>query len=476
MNHEHATHVDPAVDPRPDRGSAMIMTLMVMMLVTVLSTTVAVVTINNLQSSSRSRQAGAALSAADAGVAQAVSYLRSSGVGDLKCSPSCTGNAGNPKNVWGDKTDPAVVSMPGVAGQSYRVWIESIAPFPANNPGKYRIHSTGLAAGAASRPVSADVSIASTNSGVPKGIFARSVTGGGNASVARQSVFSTGCVTNRSKIGMTDGEIDVAYGIPVAVHSSGSIAAKTDCTKEGSIHSAEACNATFPYDQDLYGGRLESGDGCYDAKMTGTGTWAKYFSAYDLDGVASTKEPGSLLRSKEDMYSIFGFKPFLSQGYLDTMRMLAKAQGNYYTSASTWSSPTTTDNEVVMFFDLAKTDPGGLVDLKNLDSKFGREPIHTIDGACPARSLTIVIEGGNARLNGSAQLAATLILTSGGAPAGTVSKANGNAKFIGTIFADTVQLVGTVDLSMDACFLANAGPGLTEIAVTSYQENDRGLG
>ena len=44
---------------------------MVLALVTGLSTTVAVVTINNLQSSMSAQQAGSALNAADAGVAQA---------------------------------------------------------------------------------------------------------------------------------------------------------------------------------------------------------------------------------------------------------------------------------------------------------------------------------------------------------------------------------------------------------------------
>jgi hypothetical protein len=54
-------------------------------------------------------------------------------------------------------------------------------------------------------------------------------------------------------------------------------------------------------------------------------------------------------------------------------------------------------------------------------------------------------------------LAASLFLTSP-APNGKVSKANGTSNFVGTIYADEVNLVGTTDLSLDSCFLANLSP------------------
>lgn len=440
----------------------MILTLMVMTLVTALSTTVAVVTINNLQSSWRSRQAGAALSAADAGIAQAMTYLRSSGVRDLA-------------GVEGS------VSVPGTAGQSYSAWIEPIAPFPQNDPGRYRIHSTGLAAGAASRSVTADVSVTTTS--VPKGVFARSINGGGNASVTRESIFSTGCVYNRSKIDMVPGEIDLAYGIPIGVHSSQII---TDSNGTGQycpetkkpIHGGKkasttlACNTQYPYDQDRLGGRLVAGDGCHNPKMTtAVGPWDKYYSTYDLDS-DGTREPSSLLQSDADLYRIFGFQnPVLGEGHIDALRLLAQSQGNHWTSSSTWTSPDEAD--AVMFFDLTQTDPGGTVDLNKITG-FGRSPVRATDSSCPAKSLIIVIEGGNAKLNSNQKLAASLFLTSS-APNGQVVKANGTSDFIGTIYADTVNLAGTANISMDECFLANVSPGMMDFALTSYQEQDRDL-
>lgn len=96
------------------------------------------------------------------------------------------------------------------------------------------------------------------------------------------------------------------------------------------------------------------------------------------------------------------------------------------------------------------------------------------DPACDSRSLVIVIVGGNAKLNSSTQLFASLFLTST-APYGQVLKDNGNSEFIGTIYADNVNLVGTANISMDKCFLANVSPALMDVSVKNYREDDRGL-
>src|SRR3546814_11094697 len=89
-------------DPRSrdEDGSAMVMTLMVIAIVTALATTIGVVTVNNLQASWRAQQAGSAVNAADAGVAQAVAHLRSAGVRGLTCSPTC------PPHAWVNKAMP----------------------------------------------------------------------------------------------------------------------------------------------------------------------------------------------------------------------------------------------------------------------------------------------------------------------------------------------------------------------------------
>ena len=97
---------------RTDAGSALILTLMAMAVVMGLATTVAVVSINNVQSSMKAQQAGSALNAADAGVAQAMAYLRSSGVRRISCSPGCTANP------WGNSVTPTSVTLAGVGREA----------------------------------------------------------------------------------------------------------------------------------------------------------------------------------------------------------------------------------------------------------------------------------------------------------------------------------------------------------------------
>lgn len=465
--------LDADVRPEPiDHGSAMIITLMVLALVTALSTTVAVVTINNLQGSWRAQQAGAALGAADAGLAQAMSYLRTNGVRDLKCTAAtpaptaCT-------EPWGS-ANPTLVSLSGSSGQAYKVWIEAVRPFPANDPGTYAIHSIGTAAGPASREVVTEVKVTTTD--VPKGIFARTIRGGGAASVARESIFSTGCVYNRSKIQMTG--TDIAYGIPVAVHSSQVI---TDSNGSGQycpttnkpIHAAAQgtkpatiCNTDYPYDQDILGGSL-AGTPCESTETT----YPSYYGAQDLNGDGSTDVEGSRIKDDATLFKLFGIRsPALTQSQIDQLKIIAQSQGNFWTQHDGWSSPD--EANAVMYFDLGATDAGGVVNLNNVLG-FGRVAnLSAADPQCDTRSLIIIVDGGNVRLNSNQELTASVFLLSG-APHGQVYKANGTSQFIGTLYADTVNLVGTADLSMDACFLDNVSPALLDFSLGNYRELDR---
>ncbi|PVG81538.1 hypothetical protein DDE18_16125 [Nocardioides gansuensis] len=460
----------PTARVRDEHGSAMLITLMVMAVVTALATTIAVLTVNNLQSSWRAQQAGAAVNAADAGIAQAMSYLRGSGVRGLKCSPHC------PSNPWGNEQAPTRVEVPGRAGQAYAVWIEPVAPFPANDPGVYRIHATGTAEGAASRSVVADVQVASTET--PQGIVARSISGGGAASVSRASIFSTGCVYNRAQIS-TQG-IDAAYGIPAAVHSSQIITESSGtgqyCPSTNKpVHrqppkyvTAQPCNPAYRYDQDGFGGSL-GGTDCWDARMGAD--WAEYYAPRDLDGDGAHDVDGSFIRDDETLFELFGIRtPALTPAQLDQLRTIAHSQGNYWTESTGWTSPD--EGQAVMFFDLAASDPGGTVDLNDV-SGFSRSPnLGAADPQCASRSLVIVIEGGNVKLNSNHRLAAALFLTSE-APHGQVFKANGTSEFVGTIYADTVNLVGTTNASLDECFMDNPSPSLLAFSLGSYRELDR---
>ena len=457
---------DPGTDREPrDRGAALILTLFATTLVMIVGTTILTVTVNNLRTTRLSQDSASALDAADAGLAQASAHLRTFGVGAIACSPDCASG-------YGSKTNPTSVSIPG--GASYEVWVEAKAPLPANNPGRYVIHSTGTA-GEGRRTIEAEVAIGTRPLGLPLALFAKSFHGGGNGAVFQESIITTGCVWSRSHINISG--TDVAYKIPAAVHSaqhiSTSNAANRNCgPSNGSIH-PPACSTDTDhrFDQDAAGGPLES-TSCSGAVTS----YPDFYQARDLDGDGSVDVNGSWIRDEKALRTLFSIpeKPF-TDTQLDTLRAVAKTTGTYFTTASytsgqipDWSASAP---HLVVFFDLEGQPANSrLVDLKDLDG-WARP---TGQGACPVQSLVIVIVGGDARLNGNHDMVANLVLTSG-APYGYVFKANGNADMIGTIYADQIDLTGTVDISLDDCFVQNLSPSLvdTTLTLTHYREIDR---
>lgn len=448
---------NPLMTPRHhanDSGAALLTVVMMLVLVGALTLTLAVVTINNLTSARLAQQTGTALNASDAAIAQAVTYLRENGVGQInQCSPNCTSHA------WGNQDSPAKVTIPGKAGQTYEVWIEPIVKYPANKVGYYKIHATGLAGGPAGRTVEVTAEI--TGMKVPLGIMAASVNGGGTADVHHESIFSTGCVYKRSKIEFEG--IDLAYNIPAAVHTSQVI---TDdqgsgkyCPQGGKdIHRSTGtpaqryCNPAYPYDQDSKGGPL-SGTTCHLAH-------------------AGVYPDTSLIASDADLFAKYDFSPQpFTQAQLDQLQTIAISQDNYYQSASSWTAPT--ERNAVLYFDLKSTNPGGLVDLNNLSPRWSRPAgLEANSPECESRSLLIVIDGGNARLNSNSVVFASTFLVSGD-PYGNVTKANGTSTYIGSLYSNNLDLTGTSDLHMDKCFLANPSPALTTVRTFDYREVDR---
>ena len=461
----------PRATSKDDDGVALLSVIFLPAFLAVASLSMAFITITNLGSARTAQQAGAAVDAADAGLAQGVTYLRSSGLSAInKCSPTCT------NEPYGNSATPKKITINGKAGQYYTVWIEKIAPYPANKVGIYRIHSTGSAGGPASRAVTMDVSV--TPFQVPIGIMADTVTGGGNAGVHHESILSTGCIYKRSKIEFEG--IDKAYGVPAAVYTSqvinddagsGQFCPNTKKplheTKSGN---AGYCNDSFDhskYDMDLNGGSLV-GTPCYNSARAEFGNLPQF---NDPSHIAYNFPQTSKLANDAALFSMFGVrKPPFTQSQLDQLRTIAISQDNYWTSASGWASPD--DTAAVMYFDLAASDPGGVVDLKDLTG--WSRPVNqgVNDAGCDPRSLIIIIEGGNARLNGNQNMFGSIYLVSG-SPYGKVMKANGTAFFTGSLYANELDLTGTADLYMDDCFLANQSPALFDVQTFNYRELDR---
>lgn len=441
-----------------DSGSALLITLMVMALVAALATTVATLSIRNMQSARLSQQGGVASAAADAGVAQAVSYLRANGVHDLCPSPAPYNPQLADFNKGFDLASQSCVTNMGAAqrvpGQPYSVVIVTGAAYPSNDLGSYTIFSRGVGAERAARLVAADITV--TGVGTPRGFFGHAIFGGGGATVS-QSIFTTGCVYKRTHIVMpapADG-LD-AYGLPVAVHSSQVISddlgSTVDCVAgHKAIHKDGACALAQPFDQDALGGSL-TGTGCVTARPASVplATWQKFYP------------DGSKIASPQALLSLYGIKdPALTQPDIDRLRVTALTQGNFRTTTSSSDVVTPKGSQAVLFYDLRAT--GGTVDLSGIQG-FGFTA-----GACPTRSLVVVVVGGSAVFNSGAPLVASVFVTT----KGQMYSANGG-KLVGSVYADLINLGGNTQVAAEAsaCAASNPSPTLLDFVVTTYRELD----
>jgi Tfp pilus assembly protein PilX len=448
-----------------DSGAALVITLMVMALVAALTTTVATLTIRNLQSARLSQQGGVAVGAAGAGVAQAVSFLRVNGVNAL-CPAATTHNprTGVFNSGFDLATQTCVTNLADannlpnatpVPGQPYRVVIVTRAAYPTNGVGSYTVYSKGVGAERAARFVAADITV--TGGGAPRGsaFFGNAILGSGNVTV-NQSVFTTGCVYNRRNITMNTSGRD-AYGLPPAFHSAQIITddngSTTNCVRTSkAIHNSGACAPSEPFDQDALGGSLAA-TGCASSPPRPSDvpaeTWAQYYPE------------GSKISSPQMLLSLFGIKnPPLSQADIDRLRAIATSQGNFKTSASNadvWPS----GSQAVLFYDL--TNSSGNVNLNTIRG-FG----HTA-GSCPNRSLVVVVVGGGTVFPSGAALVASVFVTT---PDMTYS-ANGGV-LVGAVYADKISLGGNAISSQEAqkCADSNPSPTLLDFNVTTYREID----
>lgn len=462
---------------RADSGSGMILTLFVMALVVALGATATSVSIGNLRGSTSANQAGAALDAAEAGIAQATTYLRTYGTRKLRCYPaSCKTNPWNPTNP---------VSAEVAGGGRWTAYIEPMPPNTASVPGKFRIRSTGTAGGPAQRIVETEVEVAPID--LPKAIFGRTINLVGGVNVQNMSVFSTGCIYKRDHLNLdASAGLDLAYGVPPGAHSSQIITESNGSGQfcsgtarpihgglSGSLTSLLPCNSAYPYDQDKFGGSLTSGlQSALAPCSAATSNTAYQSHDYDLDG--SLDVNGSFIKDDRALFKAFGIKrPALSALEIEQLRVTAQAQGNYYESSSSWAVPTNAHS--VLFFDLEGADSSSrTVDLNPLStsSLFSRSKLEATSALCLDASLLIVIVGGDAKLASNTHLAASIYLGSG-APHGKLQKSNGTSNHIGMMYADTMDLTGTLNVSLDTCYLENPPPALFSVSPGSYRELDR---
>lgn len=511
-----------------ETGMGMIVVILMIVVAAALGTTVAVAGISGLKNATRDRAAAAAQATSDAGVAEAVGYIRSHSIGLMTCSeplnPSSSSwqtAAGCTTPGWTDPTSPEIVSGGSThvggscqAGQNcWEVWIGTLqtyspgtenssgtGPNPAT-PAVLRIHSVGFSGvGPGARSVDVDVTAAPAN--FPIGVYGNSVTEHSAASyVQAESIFTEGNIT--VKCGLEGW--DPQYNMPAAIHSAGTISYQGHCPNpspepgvgQGSDPTV-SCGLNSsgvpsdPYDQDSNGGSYAN-TACYNYDQSDPNP--------SLPPVGSRPTPyySSTSRFTASDLAQYGYVPGgLTQAQYGQLQTLSSQEGTYNVTGSALT--TALENLVsqgvtdpVIYDDNGTTAPSWN-DLKDVsvspcptDSSLGScNPFFrtasssaTFGGTstCTPYALTIVVRSNSLSWSGNPPASGQSLVASIFVPDSPNSFSTaGNVTIIGTVFAYSVSFEGDTSpaFQLDTCFVQNPPSGVLDIHLINYHAVDNG--
>ena len=467
---------------RSDTGAALIPVIGIIAVMSILAATIATLSVNNLRNATRDKQSNSALATSEAGVAEAIEFIRSGTVGlaQLNCpaddttSTACTANPLR----WANPTNPMQVRVDGgtgncVAGETcFRVWISTVKAYdpPLVKEGIYQIHSSGeYGGGPATRDIITEIGVKPYP--FPIGVFAESLTGAGGAEVRNESLFTFDCVEQRQSDTSSAGGlrfnatgVDLQWDLPPTAHSVSDIVTNNNCNNNKIHTPSQACNTTFPYDQSGSGGSL-----------TSTTCFERWTSPY-----SGNKYPQTSQFTIADLQT-FGYRPrALSDDVYAVLKARAQASGTYTTDPGGGSGAGDVfanlaalgGTQAVLFFDVSA---GQTVTVGPGDIPSAYFRTENAASVCSPSSLVVVVAGGDLKANsmGSETSGGKKLVTSVFVPDGAYDGA-GNLPIIGTIFAKEMKLAGTADFRLDQCFVDNPPSSVIDIAALRFWEDDLG--
>ncbi len=478
---------------RDDRGMALITAIMVMMVLTAIGSTVALVGINNMQNASLDRASQSSLGAGDAGVAQAIEYLRNNGVGSLKCRESnlaaCSANPAG----WSNPTNPKLVPLDSAgvgcnAGNNNcaRVWIGIVQAFapPAVKVGTYNIHSEGVyGPGPSARNIVSTVKVAPDK--FPIGVFGEQLSGNGGTSLYTESLFTRDCVSpiwTGSGNGTRFTGIDAYWGQPAAAHSTTHVSSANNCGANGYVHKNNTpCpdDAALNYMQSGDGGAVTSGSQCYRNYTRPDGT--TYPDGACPSGVTSTRPDGlcdTTAFTTADLQR-YGYRPRgLTDAQYSALKARAQGTGTYNIATGSIGAKITAAlaagiNQPVLYWDCSaggSNCSGGGVSLHYNDFPGTAFTTPPTAGACadPYQIVTVVVEHGNLTFQGGNNTwfdAAIFV------PDGSFD-GNGGYNINGTLFSNNLSLGGNQGWDLDTCWVTNFPGAIISVTQSGFREDD----
>jgi hypothetical protein len=490
---------------RDDEGVALITAIMVMLVLLAFGSVVAVLGVNNLRNANGDRQAGSSLGAGDAGVAQAIEYLRSNGVSGLSCpetnpsscstNPAGYSNPSNPKKI---PLDSAGVGCNTGGNNCAKVWIGVVQAFapPLVKTGTYNIHSEGVyGSGPSARQLVVTVQV--TPDKFPIGVFGQTVSGNGGTALYTESLFTTACVSP-IETGNGNGTrftgIDSYWGQPAAAHTTTHISSSVGCGANGYIahgqpSNSNASNNGCPNNATL--NKMQSGDGQLVSGSAGSSCYRTYQrpdGSWYPDGVCpsdATPRPGDGLCDTTAFTTAdlqrFGYRPRgLSDAQYAALRSRSQSQGTYNIAVGSISSAITNllnagVSNPVLYWDcsnagsVCSTSQG--LSLRQSDfpaGTFASPP--SANGTCSGAIgvVTIVVEHASLTFQGgnNTWFDAALFVPDGS------FNGNGGYNILGTLFSNNLDLGGNQTWSLDPCWLTSFPGPVLSLTQTNFREDD----
>jgi hypothetical protein len=483
---------------KDERGVAMMTVILVAAALTAVAVTSSFVGIQELRSSSEDWRGTRATSYAEAGLQRFLTELKAGGFGinSIVTAGCSTVPISLPAGIVGDGTYSAELTAynpatsPQVPPSPWTAANATSAPCVGRStstkvPQLYAITSTGSTgaavaptpgtAGIGRRAVRGVVSI--SGSGLPVGVFAKSIDANGNPDFTGISMFVQGDVVGREKLSFTGNDLyytlkDV-YGasyattpIPAAVHATGAIYAKTNA-KSGVEHPPNPnCNANprGTTGQSLWDGSI--GGGNVTSGCTGQTGW-----------------PPTSKFTPANLSSITGRTnlPQLTDAEYTALKQTAQSSGIYCSIAVGGGSSTCTKQGAAWTLP-SVINTGNITPLKNFVAYFefasgGNAMNQDIKwnasvGPCssdPAvnQNGVVVVRNGSITLRGGGSMYGSVI-----APEGFVDSA-GNYAVVGSVIANQMRLRGTAAFLLDACAVANTPSSTINVSPGRWSEVDR---
>lgn len=444
--------------PQGDAGIALITVVLMGALLAGMGVAIASTTVKNLSSAGRDRVGASALGVAEAGVADAIGYIRTKGVRQL---------CGTCSTAWNTTAPVTRVYANGSAVVS----ISEVTPYspPATRAGRYLIRSVGTTPQSLPGRRTVEQLVEVKPLAFPLGVYVNGhLDLNGQVKIQQESVLSSSCIDSRGKLRFQNGplgsNLDPYYQIPAGAHSASYITAtqQGSCVSSvatekqndpGAIHSSSTCNTTYPYDQDAtpLGGAFP-GSGC----ATATGGYGDY----------ATK--GSEF-SAQTLVNDYGFKTRgLTSDEYATLKAKAIAGGTFFGAGQSITWPTASTNVTAPGYSPVIYIEDQNVSITNQLNSYG----WVSDLPCTSihPNFVLVVERGNLSVGSSSAMTGYIF-----APDGRVDY-TGGAELTGTMFAKDMKLGGggsaPYNIGLNECMASYTNGGILAVTKVRFREVD----